>query len=89
MKLRTYICASLIALPLVATAQQDPGLSWSERADTPVIWSQRSERPVVHSFFDRSNLKIQTVNVVSQTLALLAIQSHDKRGSDGSLHPLL
>jgi hypothetical protein len=80
MKLRSYICASLMALPLVAAAQQGPGLDWSQRADKPVVWSHRGDSPVIHSFFDRSNLKIQTINVVSQTMALMAIQSHDNGG---------
>ena len=33
--------------------------------------------PVEHSFFDRQNLRLQSANVLSQTMALLAIQSHD------------
>jgi hypothetical protein len=70
MKLRSYICASLIALPLVATAQQSPGMNWLQGPD----------RPVIHSFIDESNLRLQGINVVSQTLALLAIQSHDDGG---------
>jgi hypothetical protein len=40
-------------------------------------WLQGPDRPVIHSFLDQSNLRLQGINVLSQTLALLAIQSHD------------
>ena len=41
---------------------------------------QAPEPAMYHSFFDRSNLKLQSVNVLSQTVALLTIQSHDDGG---------
>jgi hypothetical protein len=65
---RLVLCALLLASPLAATAQGQPGESW-------VLGNERS--PMIHGFFDRQNVKLQGVNVVSETLALLAIQSHD------------
>jgi hypothetical protein len=61
----------LIALPLAATAQENPQQYWSQGDD---------KRPVIHSFVDKTNLRLQEVNIISQTLALQAIQSHDNGG---------
>ena len=42
---------------------------------------QREDKaPSRHSFFDRTNLRLQGINILSQTVALLAIQSHDNGG---------
>lgn len=68
MKLQRYILMFLLALPLAATAQELPGLDWLQGND---------KTPVRHGFFDGTNLRLQGANVVSQTLALLAIQAHD------------
>lgn len=69
MKLRNCILMFLIALPLAATAQEHFQ-----------SYLQAPEPMTYHEFFDRSNLKLQSVNVLSQTIALLAIQSHDDGG---------
>jgi hypothetical protein len=58
----------LFASSLVAAAQQNTEIF---RLKEPPA------TPLVHSFFDRQNLRLQSVNVLSQTMALLAIQSHD------------
>jgi len=59
----------LLALPLVATAEEGPGLNLRE-----------IQPPASHSFFDRTTLNLQGTNIISQTIALLAIQSHDDGG---------
>ncbi len=71
MRLRGCIFLFLIASPLAATAQEQPGSYWVQAQD---------KIPMFHSFFDQTNLKLQGVNAVSETLALLAIQSHDDGG---------
>ncbi len=71
MKLRSCIFMFLIASPLAATAQEQPGPYWLQGHDTT---------PVLHGFFDETNLRLQGINAVSETLALLAIQSHDNGG---------
>jgi hypothetical protein len=70
MKLRICIVALLVAAPFVATAQV-PEESSLRRSD---------EAPTTHSFTDSTNRKLQAINVASQTMALLAIQSHDNGG---------
>jgi hypothetical protein len=67
-KRRNLVILFLFASSLVAAAQQD----------SPMFRLKDSPSAVVdHSFFDRQNLRLQSVNVFSQTMALLAIQSHD------------
>jgi hypothetical protein len=67
-KCRNLIILFLFASSLVAAAQQD----------NPMFRLNDSPSAVLdHSFFDRQNLRLQSVNVFSQTMALLAIQSHD------------
>ncbi len=71
MKLRNCLLMFLIALPLAATAQGFPepyGLRGAPKA------------PDLHSFMDETNLRLQGINTISQTLALMAIQSHDNGG---------
>jgi hypothetical protein len=46
---------------------------------TPCAISQKAAA-YEHNFFDRKNLQLQATNAVSQTLSLLAIQSHDNGG---------
>ena len=71
MKHRSCTLILFIASTLAATAQ-DPGKYWLERNDqTP---------ETLHRFMDATNLKLQGINLVSQTLALMAIQSHDNGG---------
>lgn len=70
-KLRSFISLLAIALPLAATAQEQPASYWLQESPSTAM---------PHSFFDKTNLKLQGINVVSETLALLAIQSHDGAG---------
>jgi hypothetical protein len=70
-KVGSCIFVFLIASPLAATAQENPG-SYSLQA--------YDKTPMTHSFFDGTNLRLQSINAVSETLALLAIQSHDNGG---------
>ena len=68
MKLQNWILMFLVALPMAATAQELP----------EGFLSQGSVKTVApHTFFDATNLRLQGANVISQTLALIAIQSHD------------
>src|SRR6201996_3781905 len=69
MKLRNCLLMFLIALPLAATAQEHFQ-----------SYLQAPEPAMYHNFFDRSNLRLQGVNVISQTVALMTIQSHDDGG---------
>jgi hypothetical protein len=69
--LRGCIFLFLIALPLLAAAQAQPG---------NYLLQSYNNAAAQHSFFDKTNLKLQGINVVSETLALLAIQSHDDGG---------
>jgi hypothetical protein len=71
MKLRSCILVLLIASPLALAAQAAPGADWLEG---------RRTIPLQHSFFDRTNLRLQGTNLLSETMALLAIQSHDDGG---------
>ncbi len=68
MKRRNLIILFLFATSLVATAQQDNELY--RRKESP-------STALDHSFFDRQNLRLQSANVFFETMALLAIQSHD------------
>lgn len=70
-RLQGCILALLLAAPLAASAQLSPQSYWVQRNDNV---------PAVHAFFDRTNLKLQGMNAVSQTFSLLAIQSHDDGG---------
>jgi hypothetical protein len=70
MKAIRCIFAFLIALPLVATAQ--------EHSD---MFMQGAQPAYSHSFFDSTNLRLQGTNVISETFALLAIQSQDNGGA--------
>ena len=93
MKLSDFIrhryCFGLFALlllmlsPSLATAQQVL-LQGSQQ-----YWLQGYDKaPMQHSFIDRTNLKLQGMNVASETLALFAIQSHDDGGATGRCsHP--
>jgi hypothetical protein len=71
MKLRNCILVLLIASPLVVLAQQPPGSAWLQ---------ERQIAPFRHNFFDQTNLRLQGTNLLSETMALLAIQSHDDGG---------
>jgi hypothetical protein len=71
MKLRSCILILLIASPLALAAQETPGSDWLEG---------RPPTPLQHSFFDQTNLRLQGTNVLSETMALLAIQSQDDGG---------
>jgi hypothetical protein len=70
--------AVLVLLFLVPTgrihAQQTSQQYWLQGYET---------KPMQHGFLDRTNLKLQGVNLVSQTYALFAIQSHDNGGAMG------
>lgn len=68
MKRKNLIILFLFATSLVATAQQDNELY--RRKESP-------STALDHSFFDRQNLRLQSANVFFETMALLAIQSHD------------
>ena len=67
MKRNNLIILFLFASSLVAAAQQDTAIY--QLKESPAAWQ--------HSFFDRQNLRLQSANVLSETMALLAIQSHD------------
>jgi hypothetical protein len=71
-KLRGCLFALLLISPLATLAQVNPGQNWL-RGDY--------KTPARHSFFDKTNLKLQGINAASETLALLAIQSHDNGGA--------
>ena len=71
MKLRHYIFVLFVVSHLVATAQAHPGAYSLEEYKKP---------PVHHSFLDKTNLRLQGTNVIFETLALRAIQSHDNGG---------
>ncbi len=71
MKLRSCILVLLIVSPLVLAAQATPGSDFLE--------GQRPAQPE-HHFFDQTNLRLQGTNVLSETMALLAIQSQDDGG---------
>ena len=68
MKHKNLIILFLFASSLVAAAQQDNEIYRLTTSPSPAL---------EHSFFDRQNLRLQSVNVFSETMALLAIQSHD------------
>jgi hypothetical protein len=70
-KLRGCLFALLLTLPLAATAQVQSGQYWVQGND---------KTPLHHSFADGTNLRLQGLNAVSETLALVAIQSHDNGG---------
>lgn len=72
MKLRHCILILLITSPLVLAAQQPLGSEW--------LVEHRTASPLEHSFFDRTNLRLQGTNLLSETMALLAIQAHDDGG---------
>jgi hypothetical protein len=71
LKLRGCLFALLLISPLATMAQMQPGQDWLQR---------NYKTPTQHSFFDNNNLKLQGINAASETLALLAIQSHDNGG---------
>ena len=71
MKLRNFILALLLTSPFVTAAQVRPEENWLKRGAKP---------PGHHSFTDKANLRLQGINAASQTLALVAIQSHDHAG---------
>ncbi len=71
MKLRNCILILLLASPLVVLAQEPTGSDWLEG---------RRSAPLQHSFFDQTNLRLQGTNLLSETMALFAIQSHDDGG---------
>jgi len=62
-----HLIPLFLALPFSAVAQQDRG---------PYV-QQENEPQTNHRFLDHTNLKLQSINLLSQTAALLAIQSHD------------
>ena len=68
MKLKNLIILSLFASSLVAAAQQDNEIFQLKGSPSAAL---------DHSFFDSQNLRLQSGNVISETMALLAIQSHD------------
>ena len=55
------------------------GLSHSVIAQDSMVSSLRESDPgpPVHRFFDKTNIALQSINVMSQTAALMAIQAHD------------
>jgi hypothetical protein len=67
-KRTNLIILFLFASSLVAAAQQ---------LNETYMLKQSPSTVFDHGFFDRQNLRLQSVNVFSQTIALLAIQSHD------------
>jgi hypothetical protein len=69
--LRGCLLALLLISPLATMAQVHPGQDWMQRNE---------KTPAQHTFFDNTNLKLQGMNVASETIALLAIQSHDNGG---------
>jgi hypothetical protein len=71
MKLRSCVLALLLASPFIVTAQERPEEDWLKPGD---------KQPTTHGFIDKANLRLQSINVASQTLALLAIHSHDNGG---------
>jgi hypothetical protein len=70
-ELRSCVLLLLLASPLLAAAQALSG---------NYLLQGYNNAAAQHSFFDKTNLKLQGVNVVSETFALLAIQSHDDGG---------
>lgn len=71
LKMRSFILCFLIASPMVVTAQEHRGSYGLLEHD---------KTPVQHRFFDKTNLRLQATNAVSETFALLAIQAHDNGG---------
>ncbi|HTF68149.1 MAG TPA: hypothetical protein VK638_36265 [Edaphobacter sp.] len=69
--LRGCLFALLLISPLATMAQGHPGEYLMQRND---------KTPTQHTFFDNTNLKLQGMNVTTQTIALLAIQSHSNGG---------
>jgi hypothetical protein len=67
-KRTNLIILFLFPFSLVAAAQQDNEVFRLHESPSAVL---------DHSFFDRQNLRLQSANVLSQTMALFAIQSHD------------
>ncbi len=68
-----FVLLSVVS-PMLAAAQQGSQQYWLQGYDNAAR---------EHSFIDKTNLKLQGVNVVSQTFALFAIQSHDDGGAMG------
>lgn len=66
-----WLLTCLLAVPTVVWAQEDAQLNLLQRDN---------KASVSHRFFDRPNLRLQGANLLSQTVALLAIQSHDNGG---------
>jgi hypothetical protein len=89
MKLRSRLLMFLIALPLAATAQPltpaQPLTSTTQELPGSRWLNGNDKTPAIHNFADKDNLRLQGINVFSQTLALLAIQSHDARGVPGGV----
>lgn len=66
-------CAGIILLTLQHfVLAQEPSEQFLEQS--------AGERMHPHSFLDSTNLKLEMANVASQTVALLAVQSHDNGG---------
>jgi hypothetical protein len=61
-----------IALPAAATAEEPLTQNWLQGNENA---------PMSPSFINGTNLRLQSINVVSQTLALLAIQAQDNGGA--------
>jgi hypothetical protein len=72
MKIPYCILVLLIASPLALVAQQPLGPNWLQEHQTT---------PLRHSFFDQTNLRLQGTNVLTETMALLAVQSDDDGGA--------
>lgn len=68
--MRICILAILFAAAIVSTAQkpEEPSLNHNDEILT------------THRFTDKTNLKLQGINIASQTMALFSIQSQDNGG---------
>jgi hypothetical protein len=71
MKPKHLISMCLLAISLAGTAQAHA---------QQYLLQSKSTLPFQHSFFDHRNLQLQGVNVISETLSLMAIHAHDNGG---------
>jgi hypothetical protein len=71
MKRRQLVSVCLLAISLVAVAKAHA---------QQYLLQNEAKLPYQHKFFDRENLRLQGVNVISQTFSLMAIQAHDGGG---------
>lgn len=68
----TSVCVAMFLIIIsMSLSAQDVAMQHS---------AQERVRSTIHRFFDHTNMRLQFINLASETTALLAIQSHDHGG---------